>query len=60
MNNSLVRMRVIKDEVKMKREEIKEYETQSKTLVENLGRLIGKEATEAKFPVLVQSVSKYR
>ena len=60
MNNSLVTMRVINEEVKMKREEIKDYQNQSKMLVANLTRIKGAAHVVENHSILVDSVKGYK
>lgn len=57
MNNSLIKMRVINQEVKMKRDEIREYETQSKLLYANLTRLTSVEYVKNNHSDLYYSVN---
>ena len=56
MNNNLIKLRVINQEVKMKREEIKSFETQSKLLYMNLSRIMGEDSVQKSHPVLSDSV----
>ena len=57
MNNSLTKIRVINEEVKMKREEIREFERQSKLLVENLTHIFSEDYVKSKHKVLYESAT---
>ena len=59
MKNSLIKMRIINEEVKMKREEIRDYERQSKLLVANLRTILGEEHVNSKYKTLVDSVDNF-
>ena len=58
MNNSLVKLRVINQDVKMKREEIEAFQTQSELLYNNLSRILSEDYVKANHPVLTDSVRK--
>ena len=59
MKNSLIKMRIINEEVKMKREEIRDYERQSKLLVANLRTILGEAHANSKYKTLVDSVDNF-
>lgn len=58
MNNSLVKLRVINQDVKMKREEIEAFQTQSELLYNNLSRILSEDYVKTNHPVLTDSVRK--
>ena len=60
MNNSLVKIREVRGELRMRREDIKLFEDQTMLLMENLSRVIGYGKTVDKFPLLVESFQVYK
>lgn len=59
MENTLVKLRVINGEVKMRRDEVNSFMKQSVLLYNNLSKLNGREAVEKKYPEVKHSINFY-
>lgn len=60
MNNSLVKIKEIRGEVRMRRDELELFENQTRMLTNNLSKLLGEDHVRANHPVLVDSYMMYQ